>query len=98
MYSLNDLKRQNCIFNLLIFGPPEILILATAGIFKAPGSDVFLYLKGKPLEDTPEDLITSPSDLDNHLSRVVSKILSCKNHPAELNPTAMAQQLEEAQV
>lgn len=60
--------------------------------------DVFLCLKGKPLEDAPEALITSTSDLDNRLSRLVSKVLSCKNHPAELNPTAMAQQLEEAEV
>ncbi|XP_028420858.1 nesprin-2-like isoform X1 [Perca flavescens] len=51
----------------------------------------------KPLEDAPEALITSTIDLDNRLSRLVSRILSCKNHPAELNPTAMAQQLKEAQ-
>ncbi|XP_035850399.1 nesprin-2-like isoform X2 [Sander lucioperca] len=53
--------------------------------------------EGKPLEDAPDALITSTIDLDNRLSRLVSRILSCKNHPAELNPTAMAQQLKEAQ-
>lgn len=59
---------------------------------------MFLCFKGYPLEDAPEALITSTSDLDNRLSRLVSQLLSCKNHPAELNPTAMAQQLKEAQV
>lgn len=59
---------------------------------------MFLCFKGNPLEDAPEALITSTSDLDNRLSRLVSQLLSCKNHPAELNPTAMAQQLKEAQV
>lgn len=66
--------------------------------FKTQGSDVFLCLKGKPQEDAPEALISSSSDAGNHLSRMMSKVLSCKNQPAELNPTAMAQQLEEAQV
>lgn len=42
--------------------------------------------------------MTSLSDLDNGLQRVVSKTLSCKNQPAELNPSAMTQQLEEAKV
>lgn len=42
--------------------------------------------------------MTSLSDLDNGLQRAVSKILSCKNQPAELNPSAMTQQLEEAKV
>lgn len=92
------LKRQNCVFNLFIFRPHIIPFWTLAGHFETPGSDVFVCLKGKPLEDAPEALITSPSDLDNRLSRMVSKILICKNHPAELNPTAMAQQLEEAQV
>lgn len=59
---------------------------------------MFLCLKGKPLEDAPEALITSTSDLDNRLSRLVSKVLSYKNQPTELNPTAMAQQLEEVKV
>lgn len=60
--------------------------------------DVFLCLKGNPLEDAPEALITSTIDLDNRLSRLVSKVLSCKNKAAELNPTAMEQQLKEALV
>lgn len=60
--------------------------------------NIFFCLKGKPLEEAPEAIITSLSDLDNRLQRVVSKILSCKNQPAELNPSAMTQQLEEAQV
>ncbi|KAA8578683.1 hypothetical protein FQN60_017503, partial [Etheostoma spectabile] len=53
--------------------------------------------QGKALEDAPEALITSTIDLDNRLSRLVSQVLSCKNRPAELNPTAMSQQLKEAQ-
>ena len=66
--------------------------------FETPGSHVSLCLKGKSLEDTPETLITSISDLDDSLSRLVSKVLSSKNRPAELNLSAMAQQVEEAQV
>ncbi|CAJ1074541.1 LOW QUALITY PROTEIN: nesprin-2 [Xyrichtys novacula] len=54
-------------------------------------------IEGKPQEDAPEGLITPTSDLDSRLNRLVSKVLSCKNQPAELSPTAMAQQLEEAQ-
>ncbi|KAI3367261.1 hypothetical protein L3Q82_008148 [Scortum barcoo] len=50
-------------------------------------------IEDKPLEDAPEVLITPTSDLDNLLGRLVSKVLSCKNYPTELNPTAMAQQL-----
>ncbi|KAM6917369.1 nesprin-2-like [Lycodopsis pacificus] len=61
---------------------------------KGPSSQL---IEGKPLEDDPESLITSSCDLDNRQRRLVSKFLSCKNYPAELNPTAMAQQLEEAQ-
>ncbi|XP_031728981.1 nesprin-2-like isoform X3 [Anarrhichthys ocellatus] len=61
---------------------------------KGPSSQL---IEGKPLEDAPEALITSSCDLDNRLRRLVSKVLSCKNYPAELNRTAMAQQLEEAQ-
>lgn len=54
--------------------------------------------QGKPREDAPEALITSTSDLDSRLSRLVSKVLSCRIHGAELNPAAMTQQLKEAQV
>ncbi|XP_010774469.1 uncharacterized protein [Notothenia coriiceps] len=54
--------------------------------------------EGKPLEGAPEALISSTSDLENRLSRLVSRVLSCKNYPAELSPAAMAKQLEEAQV
>lgn len=43
-------------------------------------------------------LTASTNDLDDRLSRLVSEVLSCKNRPAELNPTAMARQVEEAQV
>ncbi|XP_042357130.1 nesprin-2-like isoform X2 [Plectropomus leopardus] len=68
----------------------EIQILSGTG----PSSQL---TEGKPLEAASRALITSTSDLDSLLSRLVSKVLSCKNHPAELNPTAMAQQLEEAQ-
>lgn len=42
--------------------------------------------------------MTSLSDLDSGLQRVASKILSCRNQPAELNPSAMTRQLQEAQV
>lgn len=42
--------------------------------------------------------MTTPSDLENCRNRLVSKVLSCKNHPAKLDLTAMAQQLQEAQV
>lgn len=59
---------------------------------------MFLCLQGRPLEEDPEALITPSSDLENRLGRLVSKVLSCKNHPAQLNPTAMSQQLQEAQV
>lgn len=57
-----------------------------------------LCLQGKPLEDAPETLITSTTDFDGRLSRLVSKILSYKNRPAEMNPTAISQQVEEIQV
>nr|XP_029131758.1 nesprin-2 [Labrus bergylta] len=56
-----------------------------------------MKVQGKPTKDAPEGLITSTRDLETRLSRLVCKVLSCKNQPAELNPTAMAQQLEEAQ-
>lgn len=42
--------------------------------------------------------MTTPSDLENCRTRLVSKVLSCKNQPAKLDLTAMAQQLQEAQV
>lgn len=42
--------------------------------------------------------MTTPSDLENCRSRLVSKVLSCKKQPAKLDLTAMAQQLQEAQV
>ncbi|CAG5866901.1 unnamed protein product [Menidia menidia] len=54
-------------------------------------------IEGKPLEDAPETLMTSTSDLDMRLSRLVSKVLSLKNCPAELSLTSMTRQLEEAQ-
>lgn len=49
-------------------------------------------------EDGPEALMTTSSDLENSRNRLVSKVLSCKNHPIKLELTAMAQQLQEAQV
>lgn len=42
--------------------------------------------------------MTTPSDLENCRNRLVSKVLCWKNHPARLDLTAMAQQLQEAQV
>lgn len=42
--------------------------------------------------------MTSLSDLDTGLQRAASKILSCRNQPAELNPSALIRQLQEAQV
>lgn len=49
-------------------------------------------------EDGPEALTTTSSDLENCRNRLVSKVLSCKNHPIRLEVPAMAQQLQEAQV
>lgn len=42
--------------------------------------------------------MTCLSDLDCGLQRVASRILSCRNQPAELDPSAMTRQLQEAQV
>ncbi|XP_068456284.1 rootletin-like [Clinocottus analis] len=62
---------------------------------KTPGSQL---TESKRLEDAgPEALVGSAGDLDDRLRRLVSKVLSCKSCPAELQPTAMARQLEEAQ-
>ncbi|XP_075304834.1 nesprin-2-like isoform X3 [Odontesthes bonariensis] len=52
-------------------------------------------IEAKSQEDAPEAFITTISD--TRLSRVVSKVLSLKNCPAELSPTAMARQVEEVQ-
>lgn len=49
-------------------------------------------------EDGPEALMSTSSDLENCRNRLVSKVLSCKNHPIKLELTAMVQQLQEAQV
>lgn len=55
-------------------------------------------LQGLQQQDSPEALMTTPSDLENSRDRLLSKVLSCKNQPAKLDVTAMAQQLQEAQV
>nr|XP_019964757.1 PREDICTED: nesprin-2-like [Paralichthys olivaceus] len=68
----------------------EMQLLAGTG----PSSEI---TEVKSHDDIPETLITSTSDMDEHVNRLVSKILSCKNRPAELNPAAMARQVEEAQ-
>ncbi|KAK2826777.1 hypothetical protein Q5P01_020991 [Channa striata] len=68
----------------------EIHLLAGAG----PSTQL---MEGAPLEDAPEALITSTSDLDTCLSKVVSEVLSYKNHPAELSIPAMAWLVKEAQ-
>lgn len=58
----------------------------------------FSLLEGKPLDEAPEAVMTCLSDLDCGLQRVASRILSCRNQPAELDPSAMTRQLQEAQV
>ncbi|GLD71901.1 nesprin-2, partial [Lates japonicus] len=68
----------------------EIQLLARTG----PSHQL---IEGKSQEDAPQTLLTSTSELDGCLNRLVTKVLSCKNCPAELSPTAMAQQVEEAQ-
>lgn len=55
-------------------------------------------LQGIQQRDSPEALMTAPSDLETCRNRLVSKVLSCKNQPAKLDLMAMAQQLQEAQV
>ena len=57
-----------------------------------------LSLQVKSHDDTHETLTTSTTDMDERVSRLVSKILSCKNRPAELSPAAMARQVEEVEV
>ncbi|XP_028994248.1 nesprin-2-like isoform X3 [Betta splendens] len=47
--------------------------------------------------EAPEALISSASDLNGCLRRLISKVLTYKSRPAELNPSALAQQIEEAQ-
>lgn len=42
--------------------------------------------------------MTTTTDLENCRNRLVSKVLSCRNHPARLDLRTMAQQLQEAQV
>lgn len=54
--------------------------------------------KAQPLEDAAEALVTTINDLEARRSRLVTKVLACKNRPTELNPTTMAQQVEEAEV
>ncbi|KAF7641488.1 hypothetical protein LDENG_00280030, partial [Lucifuga dentata] len=53
--------------------------------------------EGKPLKDAPQALVSAFSDLEARLSRLVTKVLSCKNRLAELNPAMMARQVEEAE-
>ncbi|KAG7509989.1 nesprin-2-like [Solea senegalensis] len=48
-------------------------------------------------EEAPETLVTPTNDMEACLHRLVAQILSCKNRPADLSPTAMARQVEEAQ-
>ncbi|XP_035985169.1 uncharacterized protein LOC118558730 [Fundulus heteroclitus] len=48
-------------------------------------------------KNVPEDLITPTMDLNLQLSRLASNVLCIKNSPTELNPKAMAQQVEEVQ-
>ncbi|XP_036006871.1 nesprin-2-like [Fundulus heteroclitus] len=48
-------------------------------------------------KNVPEDPITPTMDLNLQLSRLASNVLCIKNSPTELNPKAMAQQVEEVQ-
>ncbi|KAJ8288954.1 hypothetical protein COCON_G00016130 [Conger conger] len=52
---------------------------------------------GKPLWEPLGSLDTSHRDLETRLSHVVFRILNCRNRPAQLNTTAMTQQVEEAE-
>ncbi|XP_061531422.1 uncharacterized protein syne2b isoform X2 [Phycodurus eques] len=55
-------------------------------------------LNEEACEDCLAELMTSPSsDLDGLLCRLVSNLLSCKNHSAELQLAAMSQQVKEAE-
>ncbi|XP_047197735.1 titin homolog isoform X9 [Hippoglossus stenolepis] len=69
---------------------PEMQLLSGTG----PSSEI---TEVKSHDDTPETLITSTTDMDERVNRLVSQILSCRNRPAELSPAAMARQVEEAQ-
>ncbi|XP_068608267.1 nesprin-2-like [Brachionichthys hirsutus] len=53
--------------------------------------------EGKPMTDAAETLITSTSDLENCVSRLLSKVLGYKSRRLELNPAAVSQQLEVVQ-
>ncbi|KAM4723418.1 nesprin-2 [Anableps anableps] len=48
-------------------------------------------------KNVPEDLIIPTSDLDLQLYRLASTVLRIKSSPTDLNPKAMAQQVEEVQ-
>ncbi|KAG5857708.1 hypothetical protein ANANG_G00022250 [Anguilla anguilla] len=60
------------------------------------GPDNFV-IGGKPLWEPVGSLDTSRKDLDTRLSHVVFRILNSRNRPAQLNTTAMTQQVEEAE-
>nr|XP_020467229.1 uncharacterized protein LOC109966618 [Monopterus albus] len=77
--------------------PPEGSALFTDIQLVAGTGPSSQLTEGDLLEDATEALLTVTSDLDGHLSRLVSQILRCKNRPAELSPTAMGRQVEEAQ-
>lgn len=61
---------------------------------------MFLCLsKDKPQDDSASEIMgTSISDMEDRLSRLVAKVLGCKNCSVELNPTTIAQQVEKAEV
>ncbi|XP_039458830.1 titin-like isoform X2 [Oreochromis aureus] len=88
----NDVETEKTVLE----SPGEPSILTAIQLLKDMGPSSQL-IEGKPLEDAPEVLISSTTNMDSHLSRVISKLLNCKNRSAELSPTAMARQVEEAQ-
>lgn len=57
-----------------------------------------VYPQIKPWEDPMRILNTSLADLQARLSRLVVRVLGCRNRPADLSPAAMALQVEEAEV
>ncbi|KAJ8290335.1 hypothetical protein GJAV_G00011550 [Gymnothorax javanicus] len=52
---------------------------------------------GRPLWESGGSMDTSSRDLETRLSHVVFRVLNCQNRPAQLDPSAMTQQVEEAE-
>ncbi|XP_061890413.1 uncharacterized protein LOC133640784 [Entelurus aequoreus] len=60
-------------------------------------TDAGLLKEVEACENPLAELMTSSSDLDDRRCRLVLKLLSCKSHSPELQPTVMMQQVKEAQ-